>query len=139
MSQIKDLFEKIFILINTIKYLKYSQIFQRLLRSIVKPQIIDSYEGQNINLSKGWQHVELYNRKIYSRWEACFLNHKKKLNFPSDWNSEFPSRLWTYNLHYFEDLIAKDTNKFENFYKELVDLWVDQNPIRTGTGAEPCP
>ena len=139
MQKMIDLFRAFFVFINTIKYLKLSQIFYRLRRKLVKPKISDEFKDQSLNLSKKWKHVELYERKIFSSWEACFLNHKKSLNFPSDWNSELPSKLWTYNLHYFEDLIAEDANKYTSFYQNLIDIWINQNPVGVGNGWEAYP
>ena len=54
---------------------------------------------------------------------------EKVLNLPLDWNNEHPSKLWTYNLHYFEDLLTEDASQFVAFHHKLLNLWIDQNPV----------
>ena len=81
----------------------------------------------------------LYGNKIDSQLEACFLNHTKKLDLPADWNNESPSKLWVYNLHYFEDLLSDNAEEKRNFHLQLLNSWVDQNPVGYGNGWEPYP
>ena len=131
--------KKISLLINTVKYLKWQQIYYRLFRKLIKPKVTDKFQGKSLSFSEKWQHLELYDRKINSNWEACFLNYKKALNFPLDWNSGKPSKLWTYNLHYFEDLLTDDASQNANFHQELLNLWIDQNPVGIGNGWEAYP
>lgn len=131
--------KKIILFINTVRYLKFRQIFYRVVRNSIKRSAPDRFEIQSFNLSSKWQHFELYNKKIRHNWEACFLNYKKVLKLPADWNSEQPSKLWTYNLHYFEDLLANDASQYAGFHHELLDLWIDQNPIGKGNGWEAYP
>mgnify|MGYP003331342480 CR=1 FL=1 len=37
-----------------------------------------------------------------------------QLSFPEDWNNQNTPLLWTYNLHYFDGLLASETDNFEN-------------------------
>ena len=67
------------------------------------------------------------------------MNYEKVLNLPLDWNNEHPSKLWTYNLHYFEDLLAEDASQFVAFHHKLLNLWIDQNPVGLGIGWDPYP
>lgn len=58
---------------------------------------------------------------------------------PADWDNELPSKLWVYNLHYFEDLLAENAYRKREFHQKLLDLWIDQNPVGLGNGWEPYP
>ena len=58
---------------------------------------------------------------------------------PADWNNESPSKLWVYNLHYFEDLLSNNAEEKHNFHLQLLNSWVDQNPVGYGNGWEPYP
>jgi len=49
------------------------------------------------------------------------------------------SKLWVYNLHYFEDLLSNNAEEKRNFHLELLISWVDQNPVGYGNGWEPYP
>ncbi|MDB0049873.1 heparinase II/III family protein [Pseudomonadales bacterium] len=81
----------------------------------------------------------LYDEKIDNQLEACFLNNTKKLDLPRDWNNESLSKLWVYNLHYFEDLLSNNAEKKRSFHLKLLSSWVDQNPVGYGNGWEPYP
>ena len=131
--------KKLFLLFNTLRYLKWQQIYFRLLRKLIKPKVTESFQGLKPKRSKTWKHLSLYDSKIDDQLEACFLNHTKKLDFPADWNNETLSKIWIYNLHYFEDLLSTNAKEKQNFHLELLGNWVDQNPVGYGNGWEPYP
>ena len=130
---------KLFLLFNTLRYLKWQQIYFRLVRKLIKPRVTESFQGPKPKRSKTWEHLPLYGNKIDSQLETCFLNHTKKLDLPGDWNNESPSKLWVYNLHYFEDLLSDNAEEKHNFHLQLLNSWVDQNPVGCGNGWEPYP
>jgi len=130
---------KIFLLFNTLRYLKWQQIYFRLLRRLIKPKVTERFQGPKSKRSKTWDHFTLYGNKVDNQLEACFLNHTKKLDLPADWNNESPSKLWVYNLHYFEDLLSDNAEEKRNFHLQLLHSWVDQNPVGYGNGWEPYP
>ena len=131
--------KKLFQFFNTLRYLKWQQIYFRLVRKLIKPKVTESFEGSKPKRSKTWVHLPLYTSKIDSQSEACFLNYTKRLDFPADWNNESPSKIWVYNLHYFEDLLSFNAKEKHNFHLELLGNWVDQNPVGYGNGWEPYP
>lgn len=110
-----------------------------MLRKLIKPRITDEFQASELARPKNWQHVLLYIQKIDENLTACFLNHNKSLDFPGDWNKEIPSKLWVYNLHYFEDLLSDNAHKKVQLHRELLDLWIDQNPIGSENSWEPYP
>ena len=109
------------------------------MRRLIKPKVTERFQGPKPQASKTWEHLTLYGNKIDSQLEACFLNHTKKLDLPVDWNNESPSKLWVYNLHYFEDLLSDNAEEKRNFHLQLLNSWVDQNPVGYGNGWEPYP
>ena len=106
---------KLLLLINTVKYLKWEQIYFRFIRKFLKPKVTEIYSGHEPQISKVWIHQTLYDDKINNQFEALFLNYAKKLDFPLDWNNEKFSKLWLYNLHYFEDLLSQSALKKKKF------------------------
>ena len=130
---------KLLLLINTVKYLKWQQIYFRLVRKFVKPKVTDIFNGAIPQRSDGWERLTLYEEKIDKHLKACFLNHPKQLDFPADWNNEDVSKLWVYNLHYFEDLLSNNADEKPNIHLQLLNSWVDQNPVGHGNGWEPYP
>ncbi|MDB4253489.1 heparinase II/III family protein, partial [Gammaproteobacteria bacterium] len=71
--------------------------------------------------------------------EASFLNHTKILNLPHDWNDELPSKLWVYNLHYFEDLLSVNAFDRKFFLTKLLNQWVSDNSDSSGNAWEAYP
>ena len=57
----------------------------------------------------------------------------------SDWNNPDWERLWLYNLHYFDDLHAKDSEARVAWHRQLIQRWVAENPPSRGNGWEPYP
>lgn len=131
--------KKFVLLFNTLKYLRCQQIYFRFVRKLIKPKITEIFQGLKLERSKTWKHVTLYDDKIDSQFKACFLNHTKQLDLPADWNNESCSKLWVYNLHYFEDLLSENAKEKQNFHLHLLNIWVDQNPVGYGNGWEPYP
>ena len=96
---------------STLRYLRFSQIYFRLIRKLVSPTVSDKFGGSLLKRSEMWTHALLYEEKINEQLRACFLNHTKNLDLPGDWNNESPSKLWVYNLHYFEDLLSENAEE----------------------------
>ena len=71
-----------------------------------------------------------------------FLNKTQKLKFPINWNNKKWTRLWQFNLHYFDwarNYI--DVSNLNNSFKkeifllgDLIDQWIDGNPLGKGDG-----
>lgn len=68
-----------------------------------------------------------------------FLNAEGRLTGPADWNAPSSSKLWLYNLHYFDDLNATGADGRRDWHRALIQRWVDENPPVAGNGWEPYP
>jgi uncharacterized heparinase superfamily protein len=55
------------------------------------------------------------------------------------WGGQGRSQLWTYNLHYFDDLNAADASSRRSWHQRLVERWIDENPPGVGIGWDPYP
>ncbi len=55
------------------------------------------------------------------------------------WDPPTVSRLWRYNLHYFDDLNAVSASERRGWHEPLVRRWISENPVGQGTGWEPYP
>jgi uncharacterized heparinase superfamily protein len=67
-----------------------------------------------------------------------FLN--RAVEVPAgNWKAQSESRLWRYNLHYFDDLTAVDAGARREWHLDLVDHWIEANPCGQGDGWEPYP
>lgn len=68
-----------------------------------------------------------------------FLNEDGAVTPGNDWDVPGRSRLWLYNLHYFDDLNAEGALKRVKWHRDLMNRWVDENPPGAGIGWEPYP
>jgi uncharacterized heparinase superfamily protein len=58
---------------------------------------------------------------------------------PRQWNDPGRALLWTYNLHYFDDLHAVDAADRDDWHRALVTRWIAENPPASGSGWTPYP
>lgn len=68
-----------------------------------------------------------------------FLNQTRELSFPEGWNDPSAEKLWLYNLHHFEDLVAKGAEARTEWHHDLIRQWVSGNPPFAGNGWDPYP
>ena len=68
-----------------------------------------------------------------------FLNIERHIATAADWNRSDWSRLWLYNAHYFDDLVAAEAAARTGWHRALVARWVAENPPGRGAGWEPYP
>ena len=57
----------------------------------------------------------------------------------ADWNRADWPKLWLYNLHYFDDLVADGAGGREPWHRDLIARWIEENPPADGNGWEPYP
>ncbi|WP_250157145.1 heparinase II/III family protein [Tianweitania aestuarii] len=55
------------------------------------------------------------------------------------WDDPARSKLWRYNLHYFDDLNAEHADARRDWHLALIRDWIRHNPPGQGTGWEPFP
>lgn len=72
---------------------------------------------------------------------ACFrfLSVEREVTAPYDWDRVDWPRLWRYNLHYFDDLVAHEATDRMSWHRVLIERWIAENPPGVGTGWEPYP
>lgn len=130
---------KLVFLINTIKYLKVTQVFHRLVRKL---KIID-YSAPNIELKSvdngKWQTFLSGKRRFDPKGYVTFLNHQVQVDFDSVWDIDQQNALWLYNLHYFDDLNSLSGPEFKDFNNNLIEGWVEKYTSFDSVGWHPYP
>jgi len=122
---------------HTLKYLKLTQVFHRILKKIKHPQI-NKVKVDCAVASGDWRVQELHQQKFLSETAVSFLNYKGSVKRKIDWNDDKQVKLWLYNLHYFDDLNSFGSQSRKEFQKYWVVKWIDDNPaIDGGNGWEP--
>lgn len=128
------LIKKVFFIFNTVRYLKFNQIFYRLIKSFRRVKVLDKGIYNLRNDLPMFVHVDLIPSSYIDNDCFIFLNKKNSI---SNWNNESYDKLWLYNLHYFDDLNSSDSLNRKRFHSSLISKWIIDNPILEGNGWEP--
>ncbi|MEE8057519.1 MAG: alginate lyase family protein [Pseudomonadales bacterium] len=127
---------KILQLVNTLKYLRIKQLFFFIVRRRFAtayviyggcPSQREDFElAQPLPVTGLWKSHNTFN----------FLNIDKALSLQNlDWCPEDVSRLWRYNLHYFDYL--REAARSDDEKLQLLESWVANNPQGSQPGWEP--
>lgn len=126
-------------LFHTVRYLKPVQIYGRALAQINWAQV-DGRPAPPARQREG-QWVPTPSRPACLRdgWRVRFLNEDGEIAQPWQWNNPEKSKLWLYNLHYFDDLVAPADGPRTAMQRQLITRWIAENPPPAGNGWEPYP
>ncbi len=86
-----------------------------------------------------WASPPLRPASVLAPTRVRFLNVERELTLPEDWGAKDTDRLWLYNLHYFNDLVAEDASIRAPWHHLLIAAWIRDNPAAKGVGWEPYP
>lgn len=75
---------------------------------------------------------------MVGRGRFRFLNEVRDISVHG-WDDPSLEKLWRYNLHYFDDLNARDATERHEWHSALLLRWVRDNPPASGSGWEPYP
>lgn len=121
------------LVLRTLRYVKPIQILNRLCRKFPCGQV-----AHTALPVRDFGRLTLFPR-VGDVWDGkdsfTFLNETHRIQTAGDWNSPELQKLWLYNLHYF-DCLRQMTSCSTC---ELIDRWIDENPVGTGNGWEPYP
>ncbi len=124
----------------TVKYLRFEQIFFRFKYFLIPVKVAKLNFQLTKTIAKWhWQQHESSPICFLPGREVRFINETASLDQLSGWNDRRYSKLWLYNLHYFDDLNARDSARRFEIQYQLVTRWIEQNPAPEGNGWEPYP
>lgn len=152
--------KKIPLYINTIKYLKPSQVyyrvFNRLKRELYKRKLISVKIPSEIKVRESCDYIipELdFDKDYLGRFDInsimknqfTFINLTNQVELSNAWNNPKIQHLWRYNLHYFEYLYklayeySRGNNQITHYekYRDMITNWIDNNPYGYGDGWHP--
>jgi hypothetical protein len=104
---------KILLILHTVKYLKFTQIFYQLYYRIKRKQsFIDCLPKQNVTFRHLCFDINICSKQIIlNKNHFCFLNLRKNFGKDIDWNFQEHGKLWNYNLQYFDYLFQPDISE----------------------------
>lgn len=125
-------------LLRTLRYLKPVQVWGRAWLRLYRPRV-DARSAPAARLASTPWRVCARAASMTGPMTFCFLNVERTLQDGADWNRADWPRLWLYNLHYFDDLVADDAAARNAWHRDLFGHWIADNPPARGTGWEPYP
>lgn len=123
--------------ITTLSYLRPTQILS-LIRKRLLPSFYPNSRISDVRQRLGvkfWAGIPA-SRTRCGDYSFCFLNQTKE--FPDgqvDWTSKEMSKLWRYNLHYFDYLLHADRSL--DAKTNVIASWIKQNPPGSVDAWEP--
>ncbi|MDH3217115.1 MAG: heparinase, partial [Candidatus Krumholzibacteria bacterium] len=124
---------------RTIRYLRPIQIYGRVARRLYSAPIDSSPPPAVRPLTGEWVEAAVKEVRMLGPARFRFLNHEREVSDAEAWNDPEAEELWLYNLHYFEDLNAKDAGTRREWHVSLLKRWIDENPALAGAGWDPYP
>jgi len=128
--------ERLLRLFHTVRFLRWRQIVYRLyyrVRPLRVARATTAARRSDLSLVPSPWGV----RATEDGRHFTFLGETGRIETAADWNAPRFSKLWLYNLHYFNDLNAPDAERWADLDGALLDRWIDENPPVRGNGWEP--
>jgi len=123
---------------HTLRHLKPVQVYGRVWFRLARPPV-DSRPAPVMRERQGaWALPARRAPSLLGGGRLCFLNEIRELA-AHGWDDPALTRLWRYNLHYFDDLNAVGAKARAADQRALLSKWVRENRPASGTGWEPYP
>ncbi len=124
---------------ETIRHLKPVQLYGRLWFRFARPKInLSPAPPLRAAVDGVWTRPAERRASMFGPSTFSFLNATRELD-DGGWEDAGASKLWLYNLHYFDDLNAEESRARRDWHSALIARWINENPPGTGTGWEPYP
>ena len=132
-------FQRARLYFHTLRHLRPVQVWGRVVFWLVRP-VPDLRPAPPVRrLGCAWHVPVARQPTMLSPTRFRFLNEELTVGAAGDWNPPQSAKLWTYNLHYFDDLNATDAPKRADWHRVLILRWIAENPPGNGPGWEPYP
>lgn len=124
---------------HTLRHLKPAQIWGRMVLGLPRPSPDLRPAPPLRHAATGWHLPAQRRPSMVGPRRFRFLNEEGTLPPDSDWALQGRSKLWLYNLHYFDDLNADGAPERVAWHRDLVGHWIAGNPPGRGVGWDSYP
>ncbi len=123
---------------RTLRHLKLGQIYGRLLFQSIRPKPDFRPPPARRPINGTWAYPAEVPARLAGEGVFLLLNELGPLS-EIGWNGANRSKLWRYNQHYFEDLVAVGSHERRDWHVSLLNSWLANNPPGRGDGWDPYP
>jgi len=124
---------------HSVRHLRLCQIVYRIYYRIRYIHVI-SFPGNLPQTTRfEWTGQIFLSQRYFDHDRVCFLGEEATIAHANDWNNLEKSKLWLYNLHYFDDLNANNSESRVEAHRRLIHRWIAENQPAIGNGWEPYP
>ncbi|MDF1827377.1 MAG: alginate lyase family protein [Legionellaceae bacterium] len=128
--------------IHTLRYLKFEQLMYQVFYRMKTPKLNRKVLHELSSLRtwpQPWLAPEVMPSASIDKKNLVFLGEEGCLDEDNLWNSPKRSKLWLYNLHYFDVMSAVGAFDNQDVINILLHRWIQENPPIQGNGWEPYP
>lgn len=122
---------------HTLRHLRPIQFYGRIWFRLYRPKPDLSPAPGLRQICGPWAQPASKALSLLESMTFRFLNETHMLAQPGDWDDQGIDKLWRYNLHYFDDLNARNAAARDAWHRDLMTRWVAENPPGQGPGWEP--
>jgi len=121
--------------------MKISQVIYRIYYRFKISKDLSYKESPQERIPTNLHKIGLYKNSTYNPDLNffIFLNKKKYILELIDWDPKDMTRLWVYNLHYFDFINSKELSSRQMAVEFIIDSWISNNNSFKGPGWEPYP
>lgn len=134
----RDAVRKLHLTVNTVRHLRAEQVYRRLWFRLYRPSPRMKAAPPPRLPGARWRGVQ----RDPSMTGPCrfrFLGLERAIIEPGHWTRDDVPKLWLYNLHYFDDLLATGANARREWHDQLIQRWIAENPPGREIGWDPYP
>lgn len=132
---------------NTVKYLRFQQIYSRVRKKLIKPKHVvrpappvrESRASARSGSDFSWQTSIAGAPLMLGPHRFRFLNEEHEIATRQDAYDEKLSHLWRYHLHYFDDLNAVGANDRRGDQAAWIARWMQDFPPAAKDAWDPYP
>ena len=132
------MFQKLGLILRTVRHLKFVQIYSRFWFRYYKPRIDFNSAPSISSVKHNYIRINIKHQSMIGPEEWILLNQKGTLS-EIGWLGDCQTKLWRYNQHYFDDLNAIGSEERIDWHTALIQKWMTNNPPGTKIGWDPYP
>lgn len=125
--------------IETLRHLRPVQVINRLKRKVPWFASDPAPSPPLRKLSREWRQSLDHRVRLSGPDTVTLINLPGRIADAAAWNDPAQTKLWLYNLHYFDWMSGKRDASHRSWERNLILRWIAENPEGQGNGWEPYP